>query len=161
MREINTLYISHKAGELYHKAVQKNTSTEIAGAFALDRWDTWSSAKVIDFQEYDQAKKTSDSVSFTSQDMDQADQEFSQKGYRHAWITHSHVQRLWHEHDRSGQDKTMISQHEDDERTDFHVLWYRKDWETVLKAVNRYGKEISLILEDGQEWDSVSIGKAA
>lgn len=161
MREINTLYISHKAGELYHNAVQKNAGAEIAGAFALERWDSGSTAKVIDFHEYTNAKKNSDSVSFTSHDMDEADHTFSDRGYRHAWITHSHVQRLWHAHDRSDQDKKMISQHEDDERTDFHILGYRKEWETVLKAVNRYGKEISLVLDDGQRGNEVSLWHAA
>jgi hypothetical protein len=89
--------------------------------------------------------------------MDKADESFSQKWYRHAWTTHSHVQRLWHTYDRSDQDKTMISQHENDERTDFHVLGYRKEWETVLKAVNRYGKEISLVFDDGQRGESITI----
>lgn len=157
MREINTLYISHVAGDLYHKAVQKSTSTEIAGAFALNKWNTSSTARVVDFQEYTNANKTRDSVSFTSYDMDKADKSFSQKWYRHAWTTHSHVERLWHSYDRSEQDKTMISQHEDDERTDFHVLGYRQEWKTLLKAVNRYGKEISLVFDDGQKGKSITL----
>lgn len=141
---ITHVELQHNVFVQAHREVQKHASYEIALALGTNRPNVSHTAYIDHIQRFTQADTRTDSVQFSTHDIHNAHHIFSQQWWHYIGDSHDHLRNLWHAHDRSDADYTAQKKLLAHDATKVHILWYRGEGYTDVKATNAYGQDITV-----------------
>lgn len=118
----------------------------------------WHRAIITNILKIEGAQQSSTQTSFTWKQINQTDMKFNKMGENTIAQGHSHIEKNWHAHHWSNQDKKAMKQQETDTRMQVHALFFRRENAVDVKASNNQSKPIDVIA-DGVKNNVLSLFK--
>jgi len=152
--EFGNNIVKREAFRLVHASQDVEVPLLLSGTIA------WNRAIITNILKIEGAQQSSTETSFTWKQINQTDMKFRKMWENTIAQAHSHIEKNWHAHHWSDQDKKAIQQQQTDTRMQVHALFFRRQNTVDVKASNNQWESIDVIA-DGIKNNVLSLFKDA